>query len=70
MEEDLKITIANNLRVMRAKKRFSQEQLAEMAGISAKYLTRIENEKVNPSVLILLKLANALEITINDIVYH
>ncbi len=69
MEDDLRKTIANNLRIMRAKKRISQEVLAEKADISTKYLTRIENEKVNPSILVLLKLANALEITVNEIVY-
>ena len=33
------------------------------------YITEIENEKVNPSIDILYKLAEGLNVTINDIVY-
>lgn len=68
-DKELKKRIGDNLRILRAKLRISQEDLAEKAGISAKYLTQIENEKVNPSILVLFKLAKALDITINDIVY-
>ena len=68
-ENELRKKIGDNLRVLRAKQRISQENLAEKANISTKYLTRIENEKVNPSILVLLKLAISLDVTINDIVY-
>lgn len=66
---ELKKRIGDNLRVLRAKVRISQEVLAEKAGISAKYLTQIENEKVNPSILIIFKLAKVLDVTVNDLVY-
>ena len=71
MEEDkeLKKRISDNLRVLRAKLRISQEYLAEKAEISPKYLTQIENEKVNPSILILFKLAKVLNVTVNDLIY-
>lgn len=68
-DKELKKRIGDNLRILRAKLRISQEDLAEKAGISPKYLTQIENEKVNPSILILFKLAKVLNVTINDIVY-
>lgn len=68
-EKELKKKIAENLRIFRAKSKISQEILAENAGISAKYLTKIENEKANPSILVILKLASALNITVNDIIY-
>jgi putative transcriptional regulator len=61
--------IADNLRQIRAKKRISQDELAELCGISQQYICKIENEKVNPSILVLVKIANALEITVNDLVY-
>ena len=69
MENQLREVIAYNLRVERAKKDLTQEQLAEKAEISHKHLTKIENCYVTPSVFIILKLANALDITVNDIVY-
>lgn len=68
-DQELKKKISDNLRVLRAKSRISQEFLAEKAGISPKYLTQIENEKVNPSILIIFKLAKVLNVTVNDIVY-
>jgi len=68
-EKELRKRIGDNLRVLRAKSRLLQEGLAEKAQISPKYLTKIENEQVNPSILVLFKLATALEVTVNDIAY-
>ena len=61
--------IADNLRQIRAKKRISQDELADLCGISQQYVCKIENEKVNPSIDILWKIAEALEVTVNDLVY-
>ena len=66
---DLLKNIAQNLRIYRAIKKISQDELAEMCEISQQYICKIENEKVNPSIQILFKLAQNLEITINDLVY-
>jgi DNA-binding XRE family transcriptional regulator len=68
-EADLKKKIGDNLRVLRAKSRISQEVLAEKAGMSPKYITQIENKKANPSIWVMLKLAEALDVTVNDIIY-
>lgn len=67
-DKELKKRIGDNLRISRAKIRISQENLAEIAGISPKYLTQIENEKVNPSILVMFKLAKALNVTVNDLI--
>ena len=61
--------IADNLRQIRAKKRISQDELADLCGISQQYVCKIENENVNPSIYILWKIAEALEVTVNDLVY-
>lgn len=68
-DKQLNKNIADNLRQIRAKKRVSQDALAEMCEISQQYICKIENEKVNPSVYILFKIAEALEVTLNDLVY-
>ncbi len=60
--------VAETIRVERFRKRLSQEKLAEMAGISTKYLNSIENEKVNPSITIVVQLCNALEIELNQLI--
>lgn len=69
MKENLRDVLAYNLRVERAKTNITQETLAEKAGISAKYLTDIENMKVCPSILIVYNLAKAFNLTVNDLVY-
>ena len=57
MEQKLRKILAYNLRVERAKKDYTQEELAELANISTKHLTKIENENVTPSIYIIYKLA-------------
>ncbi len=61
--------IADNIRQLRAKYRISQEVLAERAHISQQYIYKLENERLNPSVEFLLKIADALDVTLNDLVY-
>lgn len=68
-DKELNKSIATNLRKLRAIKRISQDKLAEMCEISQQYICKIETEKVNPSILILYKIAEALEVSLNDLVY-
>ena len=67
--KQLSKNIADNLRQIRAKKRISQDELADICEISQQYICKIENEKVNPSIYILFRITEALEITLNDLVY-
>lgn len=59
--------LAGNLRAERARKNYSQEYLAELVGISPEYLNRIEREKYNPSIVVIIKIAYALNIDLNTI---
>ncbi len=59
---------AANLRAERAKKRFTQEKLAEMADITPEYLARIESEKYSPSLVVIVNLAKALGISVDRLV--
>lgn len=67
MEEQILEKIAYNIRLERLKKRFSQEKLAEMVGISTKYINMIENCKTNPTIVIVVKICNALDIDLNTV---
>ena len=67
--ENLRKRIAGNLRQQRAKYRISQEKLAELTGISQQFICSIETETANPSIEVMLKIADALGITLNDLVY-
>jgi len=59
---------ASNLRAERARKNYSQEFLAEKANITPEYLNRIEKEKYSPSLVVIVKLALALEVDINTLI--
>ena len=68
-DKQIKQNIASNIRQYRAKKKISQEKLSELTGISQQHISNIENEQVNPSIELLLKIADALDVTLNDLVY-
>ncbi len=68
-ETQLRKNIAGNIRQYRAKNKISQEKLYDITGISQQHISNIENENANPSVLILIKIADALGVTLNDLVY-
>ena len=59
--------IAENIRLVRLKKDFTQEQLAEKANITQKYLNLIEKKKANPSIVIVVNLCEALNIDLNSL---
>jgi len=69
VESILREKLAHNLKVERAKKDLTQEALAELASISAKHLTKIENKNVTPSIFIVYKLAKALNVTVDTLIY-
>ena len=59
---DLKKAMATNLRRERHARRLSQEELADRAGLSARYLGSIERAAVSASVTVLGRLAQALRV--------
>lgn len=59
---------AENVRAERARKKYSQEKLAEMADITPEYLARIEKEKYSPSLVVIVKLAIALEVNVDKLI--
>jgi transcriptional regulator with XRE-family HTH domain len=59
---DLKKAMAINVRRERHAKDLTQEELADRAGLSARYLGSIERATVSASVTVLGRLAQALRI--------
>lgn len=57
--------LAENIRVERARKNFTQEFLAEKSDITPQHLYRIENEKVCPTVLVMANIAKALNVSLD-----
>ncbi|MFW6163047.1 MAG: helix-turn-helix domain-containing protein [Planctomycetota bacterium] len=56
------------LRTLRTSRNLTLEQLSTMAGVSKAMLSQIEQNKVNPTVAVMLKIATALELSIGDLV--
>ena len=54
------------MKELRTIRKLSQEQLAEKAGISPKYMSRIEMGQQFPSINVITKLANALQVELKD----
>ncbi|TKV76146.1 helix-turn-helix transcriptional regulator [Rhizobium sp. AU243] len=59
---DLKEVMARNLRRARHDKKLTQEELADRAGLSMRYVGAIERGDVSASVTVLGQIADALEI--------
>lgn len=60
-------SIGENIRLLRVKKGFSQEQLALNAGINTSYVGQIERGEKNPTIKILERISSALGITLLDL---
>jgi transcriptional regulator with XRE-family HTH domain len=55
-------TFGKHVRELRLKCKLSQEKLAELADLHRNYLGVLERGRQNPSLLIILKLARALDV--------
>lgn len=53
--------LCNRLRVARAERRLSQEQLAALAGVTRQTISSIENDQYTPSALLAFILARRLD---------
>jgi transcriptional regulator with XRE-family HTH domain len=59
---DLKEVMAVNLRRIRHDKKMTQEELADRAGLSARYIGAIERANKSASVTVLGRIAEALDV--------
>ena len=57
----------NNLKVQRAIKDLTQEDLAKLLGVSRQTINSIEKNRYVPSTVLALKLSKVFEISVNDI---
>ena len=61
--------LANHMRVARAEKRLSQEDLARMAGVTRQTIGAIENGPYCPSAMLAFVLARELERPVSELFY-
>lgn len=67
-QKELISEFAVNLRAERARRKYTQEYLAEKADITADYMTKIESEKYNPSIFVVAKIAVALGVSLDKLI--
>lgn len=60
--------LGTNIRAARKAKGWTQKELAEQIGSNASYVNRLEIGKVNPSVGVLERIADALECSLDHLV--
>lgn len=63
------LRLGNRLKVARAEKSLSQEQLALLAGVTRQTISSIETGQYNPSTMLALLLARHLEKPIGELFF-
>lgn len=58
------------LKVARAEKDLSQEQLAEMVGVTRQTISMIESGNYNPTLKLCIAICKSLKKTLNDIFWE
>lgn len=64
--KDIKVLFGMRMKELRKNRDLSQEELAERADMSSKYISRIEMGQSFPSIETLAKLAGALNVELKD----
>lgn len=59
--------LGRRIRLFRKQKKITQEILGGMAGICPKYIGQIERAEKNPSLMVVCRIANALELKMADL---
>lgn len=58
----------SRLKTLRSARSLTLDQLSRMAGVSKAMLSQIEQDKVNPTVAVMLKIAGAFQLNISDLI--
>lgn len=66
--EKLKIELGKHIVILRQQKGWSQSDLARACNKDRQAIEKLENGKVNPTLYTLLEIANALEVSLPELV--
>lgn len=61
------ITLRNNIKAFRTEKNITQQELAEIVGVSSRTIISLEKEQYNPSVLLAHRLARFFDKYIEEL---
>ena len=68
-KENLMTIVGNNLKSYRTLRHMTQEELAEKVGVSISFCANVERGKKGVSMFVLRDFADALNITVNQLLY-
>jgi transcriptional regulator with XRE-family HTH domain len=64
---DMRALVGGNVRRVRLKKGLSQENLADLSGLSQQYISTLETGRRNPTVITVYEIAQALGVSHMDL---
>lgn len=62
-----KYTFESKIHVYRATKRMTQQELADLVGVSRQTIMQLERNRYNPSMLLAFSIAKVFDVTIEDL---
>jgi transcriptional regulator with XRE-family HTH domain len=66
---DVRVRVGLNLQDLRRERGLSQEEVAHRANVHPTYLSGVERGRRNPSILVLDRLARALDADVSDLTH-
>lgn len=67
MDENVAENIANNVRKLREMRGLTQQQMSKLAGVPRPTWANLESGGANPTVAVLMKVANALQVRVEEL---
>lgn len=61
--------LGKRIKLLRAEKNISQEELAKKVGVHTNHLSRYERDLTSPSIDVVIKMAEALDVSIDFLIF-
>ena len=65
--DEIREKLSENIKRIRSEKGLAQERLGLEAGVDRTVVSKIERKLANPSLEVLIRLANTLEVSVSDL---
>lgn len=62
--------LSNHIYMLRAERRWSQKQLADLVGVSRQTIISLEANRYNPSLLLAFRIAEVFEVGVEDVFHY
>ena len=61
------LRVRNRVKLARVERKYTQQELADLIGVTRQTIGLIEAEKYNPTIILCLRLAQALDKSLTDL---